>query len=114
MLKYYYSLPTFSLSELPECHLPLAMRTDVIDQILAIAMHPACNCKEAKISVEMIVNLAHSLETHPYIVTREIAEKLLEVCDRRQKMITQQSTLSQQRKKEDLMILNALKYVVVC
>ena len=76
-------------------------------------MYPAYSCKQAIISVAMIVNLAHSPETHPYIVTREIAEKLLEVCDQRQKMITQQSILSQQRKKEDLMIINVLKYVVV-
>ena len=61
-------------------------------------------------SVRIIVNLAHSPETHSYIATREIAEKLFEVCDQRQEMIIQQSTLSQQRKKEDPMIVNILKY----
>ena len=94
--------------------MPLAVRRDVIDQILAIATHPAYDCYTAKVSVEMITNLAHSPETHPYIVTREIAEKLLEVYDQRQKMVIQQSTLSQQRKKEDLTIIKVLKYVVAC
>ena len=63
--------------------------------------------------MRIIVNLAHSPETHSYIVTRETAEKLFEVCDQRQKMIIQQSTLSQQRKKEDPMIVNVLKYVQI-
>ena len=93
--------------------MPLAVRTDVIDQILAIATHPAYDCDTAKFSVEMIVNLTQSPETHPYIATREIAEKLLEVCDQRHKMTIQQSTLSQQRKKKDLMIVNVLKYAVI-
>ena len=89
------------------------MRTDVIDQILAIPMHPAYSCYTAKVSVQMIVGLTQSPETHQYIATRETAEKLLEICDQRQKMVIQQSTLFQQRKKEDLMIVNVLKYVVV-
>ena len=93
--------------------MPLAIRTDVIDQILAIAMHPAYDCNTAIVSAMIMINLTYSSETHPYIVTREIAEKLLEVCDQRQKMIIQQSTLSQQRKKEDPMIVSVLKYVVV-
>ena len=76
-------------------------------------MHPAYDCDTAHTSVEVIVNLAQSPKTHPYIVTREIAEKLLEVCDQRHKMTIQQSTLSQQRKKKDLMIVNVLKYVVI-
>ena len=93
--------------------MPLAIRPGAIDQALAIAMHPAYDCETARVSVRIIVNLAHSPETHSYIVTREIAEKLFEVCDQRQKMIIQQSTLSQQRKKEDPMIVNVLKYVQI-
>ena len=110
----FFSLPyTYSLSELSECRMPLAIRSDVIDQILAIAMHPVYYCITAKVLVEIIVNLAHSPETHPYIVTREIAEKLLEVCDQRHKMVIQWSTLSQQRRKEDPMIVSVLKYAVI-
>ena len=110
----FFSLPyTYSLSELSECQMPLTIRSDVIDQILAIAVHPAYTCYTAKVSVEVIINLAKSPDTHPYIVTREIIEKLLEVCDQRHKMVIQQSTLSQQRRKEDLMIVSVLKYAVI-
>ena len=93
--------------------MPLAIRPGVIDQALVIAMHPAYDCETAKVSLQMFANLAYSPETHHYIFTREIAEKMLEVYDRRHKMIVQQSTLSQQRKKEDPMIVSVLKYVLI-
>ena len=94
--------------------MPLAMRTDVIDQILAIAMHPAYDCETAAMSVGIIVNLAHSPVTHPYIVTREIAENLLEVCDQRHKMVLiQQPIVTQDGREEDPMVVMVLKYVVV-
>ena len=89
------------------------MRTDVIDQLLAIAIHPAYNCEEAIVSVEIIVNLTESPEAHTYLIRRELVENMLNVCEQRHRMIIQQSSLSQQRKKEDLMIVNILKYVIV-
>ena len=83
----------------PECQVPLAMRTDVIDQnlILEIAMHPAYDCYTAKVLMEIIVHLTQSSDTHAYIVTREIAENMLKICERRHKMIIQ----TQQREKEE-------------
>ena len=96
-----------SLSEIPECQVPLAMRTDVIDQILAIALHPAYECETAKTSVEVILNLTESPETHTYITRREIVEKMLEICEQRHKMINQQS------QQGDRGMVNVLKYVTV-
>ena len=93
--------------------MPLAMRKDIIDQILAIALHPAYDCKTARMSVEMILSLTQSPETHIYIIWREIVEKMLEICELRHKMVVQQSSQPQQRKKEDLMKVNVLKYVTV-
>ena len=114
IILYSFFLPTYSFSELPECHVPLAMRKDVIDQILEIAMHPGYRCMVAVMSVGIIVNLAHSPETHPYIITREIAEKLLKVYDQRQKMILiQQPIVTQKGREEDTMVVSVLKYVVV-
>ena len=85
------------------------MRTDVIDQILAMALHPAYDCKRAKVLMEMIFDLAQSPETHIYIIQREGLEKMLEICEKRCKMVIKQQ--SQQKKKEDLMKINILKYV---
>ena len=91
------------------------MKTDIIDQVLAIALHPAYDCDTAKVSVELILNLTQSPETHTYIIIRrEIVETLLEVCEKRHKMINLQSSQTCQRKKEDPMMVNVLRYVLCC
>ena len=89
------------------------MRKDIIDQMLAIALHPVYDCRTARMSVEMIFSLTQSPETHIYIIWKEVVEKMLEICELRHKMVIQQSSQSQQRKKEDLMKVNILKYVTV-
>ena len=104
---------SYSLSELPECKVPLAMRTDAVDQILAVAIHPAYDSWKARVSMGLIVNLTESPEAHTYLVRRDLVENMLNVCEQRHRMIIQQSSLSQQRKKEDLMVANVLKYVIV-
>ena len=89
------------------------MRTDAIDQILVVAMHPAYNCQTAKVSMEIIINLTESPESHTYLVRRAVVENMLNGCEQRHRlMIIQQSSLSQQRRKEDLMTVNVLKYVI--
>ena len=90
------------------------MKTDVIDQVLAIALHPAYDCDTAKVSVELILNLTQSPETHTYIIRREVVETLLEVCEKRHKMINLQSSQTHQRKKEDPMMVNVLYGFEVC
>ena len=88
------------------------MKTDVIDQVLVIALHPAYDCYTAKVSVELILNLTQSPETHTYIIRREVVETLLEVCEKRHKMINLQSSQSRRRKREDPMMVNVLRYVL--
>ena len=101
-------LAFYSLSELPECQVPLAMRTDVIDQTLAIAMHPAYDCKTAIVSVSMILCLAQSPGTHAYIGRKEVVEHLLQMCEMKEKIVSEQQP-SKQGEKEDPMAVNALK-----
>ena len=88
------------------------METDVIKQILAIALHPAYDCYTAKVSVETILNLTQCPETHTHIVRKEFLETMLEICEQRHKMISQQSMQTLQGKKEDPMAINALKYIL--
>ena len=104
---------SFSLSELPECQMPIAMRTDILDQTLAIAMHPAYDCKTAKVSVDLMLNLTQSPETHAFLIRRQGVEKMLEVCEQRQKIINELSPQTQQQRKEDQMMVNVLKYVTL-
>ena len=81
------------------------MRTDVIDQTLAMALHPAYDCEAANFSVGTILNLSQSPKTHPYIVSREVVEKMLEICEQRHKMLSQQASLFQQEKKMEVTAL---------
>ena len=86
------------------------MRTDVIDQILAIAMHPAYDCKMTFVSASILLNLTQSPETHTYIVRREVMEKMLEMCELKRKMVAKQVAQGEQ---EDPMAVSGLKYVTI-
>ena len=87
------------------------MRTDVIDQTLAIAMHPAYDCKTAIVSASMILCLAQSPGAHAYIARKEVIENMLQMCELKQKTVSdQQSSKSYQGEKEVPMAVNALKY----
>ena len=89
------------------------METDVIEQILAMARHPAYDCYTAKVSVEVVLNLTQCPETHTHIVREEFLESLIEICEQRHKMVSQQSAKTLQGKKEDPMVIKALKYAFV-
>ena len=80
----------YSLSELPECQAPLAKRTDVIDQILAIACCSDYNIIAPIVSVNMIMCLAQSPGAHPYLVRTEVIEDLLKIHSLREKVIEEQ------------------------
>ena len=77
--------------------MPLAMKTDIIDQILAMALHPAYDCYTAKVSVDVLLNLTQCPLTHAYIVRREVVENMLEICG--------QSPQSEQERKDNAVIL---------
>ena len=96
-----------SLSDLPECQVPIAMRADVFDQMLVVALHPYCECRTAMVSVKMIENLTKSPETHVSIVREEVVEKMLKI----QKTFDEQ--LSAQSSSEDRMEISVLKYVAI-
>ena len=66
----------YSLSELPECQVPLAKRTDVIDQILAIACCSNNDFTVTLVSVNMMMCLAQSPGAHPYLVRIKVTEDL--------------------------------------
>ena len=76
---YMYTIIIHSLSELPECQVSIAARADIIDQALAVALHPLCECRTAMISVNVILNLTQCPEVHGSIIRKEIVEKMLEI-----------------------------------
>ena len=67
----------YSLSELPENCVPLAKRSDVVDQVLAIALHPASDCNVTIECAGFVMNLAQSSDAHPFLVRTEVAEDML-------------------------------------
>ena len=81
-----FSFPTYSLSELPECQMPIAMKTDVIDQILAIACCSDYEIIVSVVSVNMIMCLAQSPGAHPYLIRTKVIEDLLKICALREKL----------------------------
>ena len=85
--------------------MPLAKRTDIIDQVVAIALHPVYDCSTAVVSMEIFLNLTLSPEAHTYIVRKEVLENMFEICEQRHKALNEQSS------QEDLMVVNVLKYV---
>ena len=87
--------------------MPIATRADVIDQTLAVALHPYCECRTAMVSVNVILNLIQCPETHVSIVRKEVMEKMLEI----QKTFGEQ--LLAQSSSEDRMEISALKYVAI-
>ena len=92
------------------------MRTDVVDQVLAMALHPAYDFETAENSIYVITNLTQSPEAHTYIVRKKFVENILEIIllyEQKQKVISEQSLQSHQDKKEDPMTINVLKYVTV-
>ena len=88
--------------------MPLAIQTDAIDQILAIALNPAYDCYTAKVSVDVMLNITQSPQAHTYIVRREVVENMLEICEQKQKMVSEQSLQSPETKKEDVVILRCV------
>jgi hypothetical protein len=85
------------------------MRTDVIDQILAMGVHPAYDCQTARVAANMIQCLAQSPRTHIYIARKEVVENMLEICEQKQKIICEQSSQPLQERKEDPIAVKALK-----
>ena len=70
--------------------MPLTMRTDVSDQVLALACCPRYKALVALVSVNMIVCLAQSPGAHPYLVKTEVIEDLLKIHTVRQKLDNEQ------------------------
>ena len=82
------------------------MRTDVIDQILAISLHPAFDCDTAIMSASVILNITQYPEAHTYITWKKVVEKMLETCQLKHKTVNEPS---QQGEKENPMKVNTLK-----
>lgn len=101
----YYVFRSYSFSELPECQVPLAKRTDVIDQILMMACCSHYEIIVPLVSVNMIMCLAQSPGAHPYLVRTKVIEDLLKIHTLREKISNGQPPA----KKEDPIAFKALQ-----
>ena len=70
--------------------MPLAMRTDIIDQILGIASCSNDDFTVTLVSANMIMCLAQSTGAHPYLIRTKIIEDLLKICALREKVTSEQ------------------------
>ena len=75
-----------------------------------MSMHPAYDCHTARVVANMIQYLAQSQGTHVYIARKEVVENMLEVCEQKQKIISEQSSQPWRgRNLEDPIVVKALK-----
>ena len=77
-------------------------------------MHPAYDIETAKMSVSVIINITQSPETHAYIVRKEVMEKMLEICEQKEKVANEKSLHQQGENEDGLMAVKVLKYVCHC
>ena len=70
--------------------MPLAMRTDIIDQILAIGCCSNDDFTVTLVSVNMIMCLAQSPGAHTYLIRTNVIEDLLKICASREKVTSEQ------------------------
>ena len=85
--------------------MPIAARTDVVDQILAIACHSDYSVIAPIVSVNMIMCLAQSPGAHPYLVRTEVIEDLLKIHTLREKLVVKRPP----KKKENPAAFKALQ-----
>ena len=71
----------YSLSELPDCQLKLAQRSDVTEQAMKIAVSPHFTAKTAIVSTSYLLCLAQSRDTHKYLLQPILVSKLIEMCN---------------------------------
>lgn len=85
-------LHTLSLSEVPECQLELAKRSDVTEQAIQVALSPMFSSKAAIVSTSYLLCLAQSPETHAYLLQPSIVSRMIDMCEIRRKECVIQNT----------------------
>lgn len=80
----------YSLSELPECQLSLAQRSEITEQVLRVAMSTLFDCKTAIISASYLLCLAMCLSTHEHLLQPKLVSRMLEVCTMRREICDDQ------------------------
>jgi hypothetical protein len=90
------------------------MKPLVIDHILEMAMHSSYDSEAAQVPMCVLLNVTQSPRAHRFIVREGVVKKMLQVCELKQTMISeQQLTQSQQGEKKDPMEITVLKYVAI-
>ena len=77
----------YSLSELPECQLPIASQPDILKQTVHIALSPSYSCPTAALSSEVFLCLAHTQATHQYLASDYVISGMLKTLQDRPNMV---------------------------
>lgn len=70
-----------SLSEVPECQLKLAQRSDIIEQTLQVAKSPLFTFKTALVSTSYLLCLSQCSEAHQHLLQPNLVSELIQVCE---------------------------------
>lgn len=82
----YSDVSLYSLSELPECQVPIASRSDILRQTVHIALSPTYSCPTAALSSEVFLCLAHAPATHQHIASDYVISGMLKTLQDRASM----------------------------
>ena len=68
------------MCEIPEAHLKIASRTDVLEQFVSIAHSPSYNTWWAQLAVSAFVCFAHTSEVHRQLASEGVLVGVIDTC----------------------------------
>ena len=68
------------MCEIPEAHLKIASRTDVLEQFVSIAHSPSYNTWWAQLAVSAFVCFAHNSEVHQQLASEGVLVGVIDTC----------------------------------
>ena len=68
------------MCEIPEAHLKIASRIDVLEQFVSIAHSPSYNTWWAQLAVSAFVCFAHNSEVHQQLASEEVLVGVIDTC----------------------------------
>ena len=68
------------MCEIPEAHLKIASRTDVLEQFVSIAHSPSYNTWWAQLAVSAFVCFAHNSEVHRQLASEGVLVGVIDTC----------------------------------
>ncbi len=74
--------PSYSLSELPECHIEVAYNDECLEQLTCISLTPSVGIVSVQLVATLFLCLAYNPLTHPSLTKPLLIRRLLDACSK--------------------------------